>query len=262
MFHLDLCLISSFRGVHSWWKDCRHSIENDEAGDVDYKRSDTINTPANFTVYLQEQMASFNACYGLVLLISVVSTLFISGHSGDPDILKDFMAPNGTVVDSGFFLHRDLRNSLRGAPKDVPFKVTKASSIEFPALEGQSVSLAVLQFAPGGVNAPHTHPRSAELLLVVQGWLKVGMVDSTNKLFVQFLQAGDMFVFPKGLVHFQINLDKNYPAVAISAFGGANAGTIPLPLTLFGSRIDIDLLAKSFKTDTETIEDIVSAFAG
>ncbi|KAJ6927664.1 germin-like protein 9-3 [Populus alba x Populus x berolinensis] len=37
--------------------------------------------------------------------------------------------------------------------------------------------------------------------------LQVGFVDTTNKLFTQTLQAGDMFIVPKGLVHFQYNAD-------------------------------------------------------
>ena len=73
---------------------------------------------------------------------------------------------------------------------------------EFPALNGQSVSIAVLQYPAGSVNPPHTHPHSAELLFLLDGALEVGFVDTTNKLFTQTLQAGDMFVFPKGLVHY------------------------------------------------------------
>nr|GEW82667.1 putative RNA-directed DNA polymerase, eukaryota, reverse transcriptase zinc-binding domain protein [Tanacetum cinerariifolium] len=37
---------------------------------------------------------------------------------------------------------------------------------------------------------------------------------------------GDIFVFPKGLVHFQFNNDAKNPVVALSAFGSANAGTV------------------------------------
>uniref|UniRef100_J3N0A6 Cupin type-1 domain-containing protein n=1 Tax=Oryza brachyantha TaxID=4533 RepID=J3N0A6_ORYBR len=47
---------------------------------------------------------------------------------------------------------------------------------EFPALNGQSVSYATLVFPPGSVNPPHTHPRSAELLLVVNGALSIRRV--------------------------------------------------------------------------------------
>ncbi|TKY67055.1 Germin protein 9-3 [Spatholobus suberectus] len=132
---------------------------------------------------------------------------------------------------------------------------------EFPALIGQSVSYAVLQFPAGSVNPPHTHPRSAELLFVAQGALQVGFVDTTNKLFTQNLQTGDTFVFPKGLVHFQHNADAKNPALAISAFGSANAGTVSLPNTLFNTSIDDTVLALAFKTDVATIQNLKKGFA-
>ncbi|KAK1588585.1 hypothetical protein Q3G72_024765 [Acer saccharum] len=125
---------------------------------------------------------------------------------------------------------------------------------KFPALNGQSVLLAVLQFPAGTTNPPHTHPRSAELLFLVDGSLEVGFVDTTNKLFSQTLQAGDMFVFPKGLVHFQYNADAQKPAIAFSAYGSANAGTVSLPVTLFTTSIDDMILAKAFKTNVVTIQ--------
>ena len=54
-------------------------------------------------------------------------------------------------------------------------------------------------------------------LFLLDGALEVGFVDTTNKLFTQTLQAGDMFVFPKGLVHYQINCDVKNSSIAISA---------------------------------------------
>ncbi|KAL3850288.1 hypothetical protein ACJIZ3_012170 [Penstemon smallii] len=133
---------------------------------------------------------------------------------------------------------------------------------QFPALNGQSVSYAVLIYPVGTVNPVHTHPRSAELLFLVQGTLQVGFVDSTNKLFTQTLQEGDLFVFPKGLVHFQYNADAKNAAFAISAFGSANAGTVSLPNSLFNSTIDDSVLALSFKTDVGTIQKLKSGLKG
>ncbi|XP_008807615.1 germin-like protein 9-1 [Phoenix dactylifera] len=193
--------------------------------------------------------------------LAIVLATLLGTDAADPDITSDFIVTDGVTPDAEFFTFKGLKQALRGAPRDAPFKVTKASQGEFPALMGLSVSYAALQFAPGGINAPHTHPRSAELLLVVQGWLEVGLVDSNNTLFTQALRTGDLFVFPKGLVHFQVNKDSRYPAVALSAFGSANAGTVSLPKTLFGSGIDKDVLAKSFKTDALTIDKLVSAAA-
>ncbi|KAL9671597.1 hypothetical protein QQ045_009167 [Rhodiola kirilowii] len=108
---------------------------------------------------------------------------------------------------------------------------------EFPALNGQSVHMAVLQFPVGTVNPPHTHPRSAELLFVVEGSLEVGFVDTTNKLYTQSLQ------------------------LAVSAFGSAAAGTVSVPTTLFNTSIDNAILAKSFKTDVATIMKLEAGLA-
>ncbi|XP_057451070.1 putative germin-like protein 9-2 [Lotus japonicus] len=180
---------------------------------------------------------------------------------GDPDILTDFIAPANGIIDGNFFTFTGFRALSGQKTPPQAFKVIKASGAEFPALIGQSVSYAVLEFPAGSINPPHTHPRSAELLLVTQGSLQVGFVDTTNKLFTQSLQAGDMFVFPKGLVHFQHNADANKPALALSAFGSANAGTVSLPNTLFNSSIDDTVLALAFKTQVSTIQSLKKAFA-
>jgi quercetin dioxygenase-like cupin family protein len=190
----------------------------------------------------------------LVLVLALATSK--RALAGDPDILSDFIVPpDNTTVDGTFFTYSGFRGLFDGVPKT--FKVTKAALTEFPALNGQSVSYAVLQFpANGGVNPPHTHPRSAELLFLVAGSLEVGFVDTKNILYTQKLQVGDMFVFPKGLVHYQYNSQPDMPSIAISAFGSANAGTVSVPLSVFATGIDDEILAKSFKTDVDTIEKI------
>nr|XP_033513062.1 germin-like protein 9-3 isoform X2 [Nicotiana tomentosiformis] len=117
-------------------------------------------------------------------------------NQGDPYILTDFIVPKdqtGETMDGNFFTF---------------------------------TGLAVLQFSGTGVNPPHTHPRAAELLFMVQRNLQVGLRDSTNKVYTRTLQFGDLFLFPKGLVHYQYNCDWNKSAIAVSATGSANAGTV------------------------------------
>jgi len=174
-------------------------------------------------------------------------------NAGDPDITSDFILPPDTnSVDGSFFTYTGMR-PLMNSPSPNTFTVTKASMAEFPALNGQSVSSAVLMYPPGTVNPPHTHPRSAELLFLIDGSLSVGFVDTTNKLYTQTLLAGDIFIFPKGLVHFQA-CKGNDTAIAISAFGSASAGTVSVPGAVFTTGINDDILAKSFKTDVATIQ--------
>ncbi|KAK9907828.1 hypothetical protein M0R45_000199 [Rubus argutus] len=195
----------------------------------------------------------------IALLIS--SFAIIQMAMADPDIISDFIKPTpNATVDANYFTFTGMRVLIGGAPPTT-FTVLKATMAEFPALFGQSVSYAVLQFPSGTVNPPHTHPRSAELLFLIDGTLEVGFVDTKNNLFNQTLQAGDMFVFPKGLVHYQYNADSQNSALAISAFGSASAGTVSIPATLFTTNIDDNVLALSFKTDVGTIEKLKSGLA-
>ncbi|KAL5583136.1 hypothetical protein UlMin_015578 [Ulmus minor] len=199
-------------------------------------------------------MAIFSGLFTLLALSYFACVVQIT-MAGDPDIVSDFIVPSNAtgVIDGNFFTFTGMR-ALVDADPPTSFKVSKASLAEFPALNGQSVSYAVLQFPAMTTNPPHTHPRSAELLFLLDGSLQVGFVDTTNTLFTQTLQTGDLFVFPKGLVHFQYNADAKNPALAISAFGSANAGTVSLPNTLFATGIDDNVLAISLKTDVATIQ--------
>ncbi|KAK9127823.1 hypothetical protein Syun_016620 [Stephania yunnanensis] len=180
------------------------------------------------------------------LVVAVAFAIVSMTNAGDPDILSDFIVPFNLTPNPNFFTYTGFR-VLVGEEPPTAFNVTKASVAEFPALNGQSVSFAVLKYPPCTVNPPHTHPRSAELLLVIEGTLEVGFVDTTNKLYTQSLQLGDMFIFPK--------------ATALSAFGSANAGTVSVPKTLFTTGIDDTVLAMSFKTDVATIQKIKAGLA-
>ncbi|KAL5579841.1 hypothetical protein UlMin_012283 [Ulmus minor] len=199
-------------------------------------------------------MAIFSRLFTLLALSYFAFVVQIT-MAGDADIVSDFIVPSNLTggIDGNFFTFTGMR-ALVDADPPTTFKVSKASLAEFPALNGQSVSYAVLQFPAMTTNPPHTHPRSTELLFLLDGSLQVGFVDTTNTLFTQTLQSGDLFVFPKGLVHFQYNADAKNPALAISAFGSANAGTVSLPSTLFATGIDDTVLAISLKTDVATIQ--------
>ncbi|KAK3031069.1 hypothetical protein RJ639_035100 [Escallonia herrerae] len=125
----------------------------------------------------------------LYVLALVIASLRIA-MAGDPDITTDFVVPSNIInVTPNLFTFTGMR-AIITAPPPAAFKVTKASMAEFPALNGQSILYAVLQYPAGTVNPPHTHPRASELLIVFLGCLEVGFVDTTNKLFTQTLQQG------------------------------------------------------------------------
>jgi quercetin dioxygenase-like cupin family protein len=194
---------------------------------------------------------------GVAVVLCVVATLQ-PATAADEDPLQDFCVAN-TVAGSAAvtlngrtckpanevtaqdFLSTRLRQpatapaaAAAGAPRAT---VNLASVDTFPGLNTLGLSIARIDFpANGGLNPPHVHPRATEVLFLVQGTLTVGFVSTTNNtLFQSTLSAGDLFVFPRGLPHFQINLDKHKPALAIGALNSQNAGTSQLALALFGA---------------------------
>ncbi|KAJ6805551.1 putative germin-like protein 2-1 [Iris pallida] len=135
--------------------------------------------------------------------------------------------------------------------------VTPVAAGQLPGLNTLGISLARIDFEPYGLNPPHTHPRATEILTVLEGSLYVGFVTSNpgNRLFAKVLRKGDVFVFPQGLVHFQLNSGEG-DAVAIAALSSQNPGVITVANAVFGAKPPIldDVLAKAFKLDKKTVD--------
>jgi quercetin dioxygenase-like cupin family protein len=139
------------------------------------------------------------------------------------------------------------------------FAVTPVNVAQIAGLNTMGISLARIDYAPYGLNPPHTHPRGTEILTVLEGCLYVGFVTSNpdNKLFTKVLNKGDVFVFPQGLIHFQFNYGtKN--AVAFAGLSSQNPGVITVANTVFGSKPSIadDILSKAFQVDKMTVDRI------
>ena len=141
--------------------------------------------------------------------------------------------------------------------------VTNVNVDTFPGLNTLGISLARIDFAPYGQNPPHTHPRGTEILVVLEGTLFVGFVTSNtdNRLFTKTLNKGDVFVFPVGLIHFQVNVGKTN-AIAISGLSSQNAGAITIANAVFGSNppINLDVLTKAFQLDKKVVEYLQKEF--
>ncbi|TVU32725.1 hypothetical protein EJB05_24476, partial [Eragrostis curvula] len=178
------------------------------------------------------------------------STVFVNGAvCKDPE-----MVTAGDFALSGLHIAGDTANAVGS-------KVTLVDARAVPGLNSLGVSMARLDVAPGGLNPPHTHPRATEALTVVDGELYVGFVATDGKLFAKVLSRGDVFVFPKGLVHFEFNRGP-CPAVAIAGLSSQNPGLIRIADGLFGASpaVTDEVLAKAFRIDTVTAQMIKAQF--
>eukprot|EP00243_Klebsormidium_subtile_P006330 TRINITY_DN2674_c0_g1_i1.p1 TRINITY_DN2674_c0_g1~~TRINITY_DN2674_c0_g1_i1.p1 ORF type:complete len:141 (+),score=36.89 TRINITY_DN2674_c0_g1_i1:1108-1530(+) len=106
--------------------------------------------------------------------------------------------------------------------------------------------------APCGVNEPHTHPRASEILTLVSGGaLQVGFVDTKSTPHIDLVYPGDVTVFPRGMMHFEINLG-NTTALYFSALNSENPGTLSAANAL--AQIPRRALIAALKTDAASTD--------
>lgn len=140
--------------------------------------------------------------------------------------------------------------------------VTAANVDKIPGLNTLGVSLSRIDYAPGGLNPPHTHPRATEIVFVLEGELDVGFITTADKLISKTIKKGDIYVFPKALVHYQKN-NGDKAASVISAFNSQLPGTQAIAATLFTATpaVPDDVLTKAFQVGTKEIDKIKSKLA-
>ncbi|XP_031261475.1 germin-like protein 5-1 [Pistacia vera] len=213
-------------------------------------------------------------------MAAALATLFVftfavalSTTAADPDLLQDICVAdlNSTVKVNGFPCKKnpteaDFFSDILAKPgstnNSLGSLVTGANVEKIPGLNTLGVSLSRIDYAPGGLNPPHTHPRATEMVFVLEGQLTVGFITTANKLFAKVIKKGETFVFPKGLVHFQKN-NGNVPASVIAAFNSQLPGTQSIALTLFTAQPTVpdNVLTKAFQIGTKQVEKIKSRLA-
>ncbi|KAF3943692.1 hypothetical protein CMV_029770 [Castanea mollissima] len=184
-----------------------------------------------------------------ILALFVMTFAVVLGPAAaDPDLLQDVCVADLTSgVKVNGFTCKDIANisaadfSFDGLAKPgltnntLGSLVTAANVQKIPGLNTLGVSLSRIDYAPGGLNPPHTHPRATEMVFVLEGELNVGFITTANVLISKSIKKGEIFVFPKGLVHFQ-----------------KNNATPPVP---------DNVLTKAFQVGTKEVEKIKSRFA-
>ncbi|XVF42414.1 hypothetical protein PTKIN_Ptkin01aG0360700 [Pterospermum kingtungense] len=210
----------------------------------------------------------FHATFVLLAVAFTLTSAF------DPSPLQDFCVAindtktgvfvNGKVckdpklATAEDFFFRGL-NKPGNTANQLGSKVTPVNVLQILGLNTLGISLARIDFAPYGLNPPHTHPRGTEILTVLEGTLYVGFVTSDNRLITKVLYPGDVFVFPIGLIHFQFNVG-NTNAVALAGLSSQNPGVITIAKAVFGSNpaINPDVLVKAFQLDLNIVKQLQS----
>ncbi|XP_058737437.1 germin-like protein subfamily 3 member 2 [Vicia villosa] len=198
-----------------------------------------------------------------ILLVLIFFT--ISAFCSDPDPVLDYCIakPQEPCKNSSTATIEDFTFSgikLPGNFKETGFTSLGVNSNVFPGLNTLGVSFVRADFDIGGVNVPHFHPRATEVAIVLEGKIYSGFVDTKNKIFAKVLEKGEVMVFPRGLVHFQMNVG-DVPATIFGSFDSQNPGLMRIPNVVFGSEIKDELLEKAFGLNSKELSKLKKRFS-
>ncbi|XP_024517257.1 germin-like protein 1-3 [Selaginella moellendorffii] len=226
-------------------------------------------TPVKFLLCFHHSlplsMAEVRA-FVMSMMILLVTLASFAG-AADPDPLTDFASSTAEnnfpyhypkpqqqqSPDSSKFVVRDVFKN--GDVSNGPGGVRAGLSTKiFPAMDSQGLTYVHFNMTPCGVNLPHTHPRATEMLTMVSGGpLQVGFVDTEGKPHINVLHPGDVTIFPRGMLHFEVNVGTEQ-AFYISALNSQNPGTLTSGGALFN--VPARALAAALNQDLASVSKI------
>ncbi|XP_057829604.1 germin-like protein subfamily 1 member 1 [Cryptomeria japonica] len=210
--------------------------------------------------------------------IPLLFLLSIPIITADPDSLQDFCVADtksSAIFINGFpclspsqtssqHFTTSALNTLANTSGN-PFGVGAIATTTtiLPGINTLGIQMVRANVDVGGQVPPHTHPRATEMVYILEGYILAGFVDSSNNLFSQKIKAGDVFVFPKGTLHFLHNIGKT-PANWITAFNSQNPGVAVTPMVTFAANPPIPpkVLSKAFQVSFEEVGKIRKSLGG
>ncbi|PIN01271.1 hypothetical protein CDL12_26221 [Handroanthus impetiginosus] len=165
---------------------------------------------------------------------------------------------NPRLVTPDDFIFSGIKSPTRNF-SDMGFSSIPVNPTTFPGLNTLGMSFVRADLRSGGINPPHFHPRATETVYVLQGKVYSGFVDSTNRVFAKVIEQGDVMVFPRGLVNFQMNVGKSN-ATIFCCCNSQNPRMQKIPNVVIGSGINDELLEKAFGLSTGEISKMKRRF--
>ncbi|KAJ7971801.1 Germin-like protein subfamily 1 member [Quillaja saponaria] len=182
-------------------------------------------------------MASRLCLFGLLMLS--VSLVLASDQSPLQDFcvadtkgqvsLNGFTCKDPKLAEANDFFFSGL-HPAGNTSNAVGSRVTPVTATQLPGLNTLGISIVRIDYAAGGINPPHTHPRATEILTVIDGSLEKNVAYGNT--------------------------------IAIAALSSQNPGVITIANAVFGSKPDIagDILVKAFQLDKNVVTYLQSKF--
>jgi len=205
-------------------------------------------------------MKAFAVLFTFSLLVFLSHAIELDFCVGDPSLPrgpKGYSCKDPSKVTVDDFVYTGFRV---GGPTTNTFKnsVNFAVSDKYPALNGLGISMARLDFGVGGVIPIHTH-RTSEVIILVEGSIIAGFIDTNNTAYYKMLQVGDVMIFPEAMLHFQVNVGDT-PALAFVSLNSANPGFQGVSSSLFAGNLPAKLVEQTTLISPEEVRRLKKIF--
>uniref|UniRef100_A0A5B7B948 Germin-like protein n=1 Tax=Davidia involucrata TaxID=16924 RepID=A0A5B7B948_DAVIN len=187
----------------------------------------------------------------------------------DPDNLQD-TCPTAPLTKQSIFINgfpckdpsttiaSDFKTSILNHAGDTDNFLHSITTIvtaaDLPGLNTLGLSVARTDIELDGLVMPHSHPRASEMLFVTKGVVVAGFIDTKNRVFQKVLKEGDVFVVPRGLLHYALNAGFEF-ATVFSVLNSHNPGVVSISDAMFaGDSAAIQMLMRRLISLSSTME--------
>lgn len=206
--------------------------------------------------------------FQVLFIVSLLITSLSSADIAFDYCVGDLTLPSGPTgysckdpakVTADDFVYSGL--SVAGNTKNLfKFGASTAFASQFPGLNGMGLSLTRADLEVGGAVPIHTH-RVSELIIVIEGTIIAGFIDTNNTAYYKTLNKGDIMIFPPTLLHFQVNSGST-PVLAYACFANENPGIQLVTTSLFRNNLPSELIEKVTLLDDAQIKKLKKILGG
>ncbi|CAL0313014.1 unnamed protein product [Lupinus luteus] len=165
-------------------------------------------------------------------------------------------SPTNVTIDDFVF-----SNFKVGTSNQFNFSGAYAIVDNFPALNGLGFSIARAELEEGATIPLHAHVDADEVVIAGPGNYTTGFISSDNVVYIKTLTEGNIFVIPKGLLHFGFNAGKGKIST-LYVLSSEKPSTQIVDLALFGSKLDSSIIQKTTFLDDAQIKKLKALFKG
>ncbi|KAL8953991.1 MAG: hypothetical protein Q9222_000201 [Ikaeria aurantiellina] len=222
--------------------------------------------PASLTVSSISGSATVSIATASTTVVASTGSSNIAATASSASVSPaDTSIANDPVIIGELFLAAKASDRINMIQQDASFKfdfasppdksetkglgghTVRADRESFPPLIGTGVSMTVGFLGPCGFNTPHTHPRSSEINIVVQGTLQTEFaLENGAKTVHNTLGKHQMTVFPQGALHTEFNPNCD-DAVFVAGFASEDPGVQQAAQTFFS--LDQDVIEAAVGND-------------